>query len=273
MDFVELLSRPETYVSLITLAGMEIVLGIDNIVFITILCGRLPLERQHAARRIGIGLALLSRLGLLFTLSWIMGLKDPLFTILGRSISWRDLILIGGGLFLVAKSSHEIYHTVEVPPEEAGEHGAFPAKAAVASMGLIMVQIVFLDMVFSLDSVITAVGMVPHVSIMATAMVLAVIVMMIFSGPVGDFVESRPSIRILALSFLVLIGVLLFGEGLGQHLPKGYVYFAMAFSVGIEVINMRRQARARRLWLVTKAERQAVMHHGAGDQGTGWAAG
>ncbi len=259
MGFLELFSNPETYVMLATLAGLEIVLGIDNIVFITILCGRLPPEKQPLARRLGLGLALVSRLGLLFTLGWVMGLKAELFSVFGHGISGRDLILILGGLFLLAKASHEVYHEVETPgaheedahPEE-GDPSA--AKAGAKSFGMILTQILFLDMVFSLDSVITAVGMVPHVSIMAIAMVIAVIVMIAGAGPVGDFVQNHASVRVLALAFLLLIGTLLVAEGFGQHVPKGYVYFAMGFALLIEMFNMRRQARRKRLWLIEKRE-------------------
>lgn len=252
---LELFLKPETYVMLVTLAGLEIVLGIDNIVFITILCGRLPPEKQHMARRLGLGLALISRLGLLFTLGWIMGLTKPWFTVFDHGISGRDVILLVGGLFLLGKSTHEIFHEVEQPGHEPDqdEHGALAAAAVGAwSFANIMVQIMFLDVVFSLDSVITAVGMVPHVSIMAVAMVIAVIVMVVFAGPVGDFVQAHASIRILALAFLVLIGVLLLAEGFGHHVPRGYVYFSMGFALSIEIINMRRKKRRMRLWIVQK---------------------
>jgi predicted tellurium resistance membrane protein TerC len=257
MGFLELFSQPETYVMLATLAGLEIVLGIDNIVFITILCGRLPQEKQRMARRLGLGLALISRLGLLFTLGWIMGLKAKLFSLFGHGISGRDIILILGGLFLLAKASHEVYHEVEVPgAHDTHESGGAPTagKAAAASFGMILTQIMFLDIVFSLDSVITAVGMVPHVSIMAIAMIVAVIVMIAGAGPVGDFVQNHASVRVLALAFLLLIGTLLVAEGFGRNVPKGYVYFAMGFALLIELFNMRRQARAKRLWVIEKHE-------------------
>jgi len=258
MGFLELFSKPETYVMLATLAGLEIVLGIDNIVFITILCGRLPPEKQPMARRLGLALALISRLGLLFTLGWVMGLKAELFSIFGQSISGRDLILILGGLFLLAKASHEIYHEVETPgahEAHAGpDGGSGTGKKAAASFGMILTQIMFLDVVFSLDSVITAVGMVPHVSIMAIAMIIAVIVMIAGAGPVGDFVQTHSSVRVLALAFLLLIGTLLVAEGFGQNVPRGYVYFAMGFALTIELFNMRRAARSKRLWLIDKRE-------------------
>ncbi len=259
MGFLELFSKPETYVMLATLAGLEIVLGIDNIVFITILCGRLPPEQQPMARRLGLGLALVSRLGLLFTLGWIMGLTAEVFSVFGQSISGRDLILILGGLFLLGKASHEIYHEVETPgqhEQESSSHGAeaTTGKAARNTFGMVLVQIMFLDIVFSLDSVITAVGMVPHVSIMAIAMIIAVIVMIIGAGPVGDFVQQHASVRVLALAFLLLIGTLLMAEGFGQHVPRGYVYFAMGFALAIELFNMRRAARSKRLWIIEKRE-------------------
>lgn len=258
MGFFELFSKPETYVMLATLAGLEIVLGIDNIVFITILCGRLPPEKQPMARRIGLGLALISRLGLLFALGWVMGLTAELFAIFGQSISGRDLILILGGLFLLGKASHEVYHEVETPGHHEdnahAEGGGSVKKKAAASFGMILTQIMFLDLVFSLDSVITAVGMVPHVSIMAIAMIIAVIVMIVGAGPVGDFVQTHASVRVLALAFLLLIGTLLMAEGFGQHVPRGYVYFAMGFALAIELFNMRRQSRSKRLWLIEKRE-------------------
>lgn len=257
MGFLELFSKPETYVMLATLAGLEIVLGIDNIVFITILCGRLPPEKQPMARRLGLGIALISRLALLFALGWVMGLTAELFSIFGHGISGRDLIMILGGLFLLGKASHEVYHEVETP----GHHEEHPdgaaagnGKAAASSFGMILTQIMFLDLVFSLDSVITAVGMVPHVSIMAIAMIIAVIVMIAGAGPVGDFVQNHASVRVLALAFLLLIGTLLMAEGFGQHVPRGYVYFAMGFAMTIELFNMRRVARSKRLWLIEKRD-------------------
>lgn len=240
MTIAELMTDPEAWISLLTLSAMEIVLGIDNIVFITILCGRLPKEQQVFARRVGIGLALISRLGLLFTLSWIMGLVKPLFTVMDHAVSGKDLLLLIGGMFLLGKATHEIYVNVEAPeehgPDEAGGGGE-------AALGMILLQIIFLDIVFSLDSVITAVGMVPHVAIMAAAMVIAVIVMIIFVGPVGDFVERHASVRLLALAFLVLIGVLLIAEGFHHKIPKGYIYFAMGFSLMVEMINLRRRSK------------------------------
>jgi predicted tellurium resistance membrane protein TerC len=235
---LELFSTPEAWISLVTLAALEIVLGIDNIVFITILAGKLPKDQQLKARRLGLIVALVSRLALLATLSWVIKLTQPLFSLLGHDISGRDLILLGGGLFLMAKATFEVYDKVEAAHPLA--EGGVAAKAA--SMASVVLQIMILDVVFSLDSVITAVGMANHLAIMVAAVIIAVVVMLIFAGPVGDFVDRHPSIKILALSFLLMIGVLLVAEGFGRHLPKGYVYFGMAFSLSIELLNMRYRA-------------------------------
>jgi predicted tellurium resistance membrane protein TerC len=233
-------AEPETYLSLFTLTLMEIVLGIDNIVFISILTGKLPKARQGAARTIGLSLALVMRLGLLFAISWVMGLKDMLFTLFGHGFSGRDLILLGGGLFLVGKATHEIYDKLEVPHEPAAAQ-----RGGKNLFGWIIVQILLLDIVFSLDSVITAVGMAQHLSVMVIAMVIAVGFMLAFAGKIGDFVNEHPSMKILALSFLLLIGVMLVAEGTGRHIGKGYIYFAMAFSLAVELLNMRfRKKRA-----------------------------
>lgn len=220
-------------VSLLTLTAMEVVLGIDNIVFISLLVGKLPPGRQGKARRLGLFLAMFLRIGLLLAISWVMGLTAPFFALLGHAFSGRDLILLAGGAFLVAKATHEIYDKVEVPHEDVS------AKAGTASFVLTILQILLLDIVFSLDSVITAVGMASHVSVMITAVVIAVGIMMVFSAPVGDFVNRHPSMKILALSFLLLIGVMLAADGLGQHVSKGYIYSAMTFSLFVEVLNMR----------------------------------
>jgi predicted tellurium resistance membrane protein TerC len=236
---LEILSDSDTYVSLLTLTAMEIVLGIDNIVFISILTGKLPPAQQPLARRLGLSLALIFRLGLLFALSWVMGLTEPLFQVLGKAVSGRDLILLGGGLFLVAKSTHEIYDKLEVVHEERA------ANTSRRAFGLILAQILALDVVFSLDSVITAVGMAQHLIVMIVAMVIAVGVMLVFAQAIGDFVNRHPSMKILALSFLLLIGVMLIAEGMGQHVGKGYIYFAMAFSLGVELINMRLRKKTR----------------------------
>jgi len=244
-ELLEIFAQPQAWVSLATLALLEIVLGIDNIVFIAILSGKLPVEKQLFARRAGLALALVSRILLLFSLSFVMKLDQPLFTLLGHPTSGRDLILLLGGLFLIAKATHEIYDKVEAAQPMTEAAGA--AAKAGARMGSILIQIMLLDIVFSLDSVITAVGMAEHLSIMVIAVIIAVLVMMIFAGPVGDFVERHPSIKILALAFLVMIGAMLVAEGTGQHVSKGYIYFAMAFSLGIEVLNMRFRARQQRL--------------------------
>jgi predicted tellurium resistance membrane protein TerC len=236
---LEVFSSPETWVSLLTLTALEIVLGIDNIIFITILAGKLPKKERKKATRLGLGGALLSRLALLAAISWVTKLTTPLFSVMDYSVSGRDLVLILGGLFLVAKATFEIYDKVEAA-HPLGSDGAPARKAQLAS---VVGQIMLLDIVFSLDSVITAVGMVQHLEIMALAVIIAIIVMLVFATPIGSFVERHPSIKILALSFLVMIGVLLMAEGTGQHFNRGYVYFAMLFSLSIELINMRYRAR------------------------------
>jgi predicted tellurium resistance membrane protein TerC len=223
----------EGWISLLSLSAMEIVLGIDNIIFISILSTKLPASEQGRARSLGLTLALFMRLALLFTISWMMRLTEPLFNALGRGVSGRDLILLAGGLFLVGKATYEIHDKLEVEHEQtAGAQGR-------AKFAAILIQILLLDIVFSLDSVITAVGMAPSIVIMMMAMVIAVGVMLIFAKPIGDFVESHPTMKILALSFLLLIGVVLIADGLGQHISKGYIYFAMAFSLVVEMINLR----------------------------------
>ena len=228
----EWISSPEAWIALGTLAALEIVLGIDNIIFISILVGRLPEKQRAFARRVGLGLAMFARLALLFSISWVMGLTDPWFTILGQEISGRDVILIGGGLFLLAKATHEIHNSLE-GVEDGGR------AVVVSSLGMTLVQIAVLDIVFSLDSVITAVGLVDHVSIMAIAIVASVGVMLVAAEPIGNFVDRHPTIKILALSFLILVGVTLMVEGFEVHVPKGYIYFAMAFSVAVEMLNIR----------------------------------
>jgi len=229
---LELLSQPEVYVSLLTLTAMEIVLGIDNVIFISILCDKLPVQQQGRARRLGLSLALVMRLGLLLAISWVMGLTATLFSLLDHAVSGRDLILLGGGLFLIGKATYEIHEKLEVSHEPS-------AGSRAASFGAVIAQIMVLDIVFSLDSVITAVGMAQHVSVMAIAMIVAVGVMLVFAGRIGEFVNKHPSMKILALSFLILIGVMLVAEGMGKHVGKGYIYFAMAFSLMVELINMR----------------------------------
>jgi predicted tellurium resistance membrane protein TerC len=218
--------------SLITLSVMEIVLGVDNIVFLSILVAKLPAAQQEQTRKLGLFLALFMRIGLLFTISWLMGLEADLFAVFGIGFSGRDLILLTGGLFLLGKATHEIYDKLE------GEHQEGKAPSA-SSMAIILVQVVLLDLVFSLDSVITAVGMAQQLSIMVAATVIAVMVMLVFAKSIGDFVNRHPSVKLLALSFLILIGVILMAEGMGQHISKGYVYFAMAFSLFVEILNMR----------------------------------
>ncbi len=223
-------------IALTTLTLMEIVLGIDNIIFISILVGRLPEADRARTRNIGIGLALLIRVLLLFSISWIMTLQEDMFAVMGHGFSGRDLILLGGGLFLVAKSTMEIHHKVEGDPQ----HALTDAKAAVkVNAKMMLFQILILDIVFSLDSVITAVGMANQVPVMVVAMVLSMIVMLLSAGAINGFVEKHPTIKILALSFLLLIGVMLVAEGMGAHVGKGYIYFAMFFSLTVELLNMR----------------------------------
>lgn len=236
---MEWLTDPHAWLALATLTALEIVLGVDNIIFISILCGRLPEQQRARARTIGLMFAMLTRIGLLFTLSWLMTLTVPLFGVLGHEVSGRDLILIGGGLFLLWKSVHEIHNSLE--GVDAGGQGA--AAAATATFGAVIAQIAVIDIVFSLDSVITAVGMVDELSIMVVAIVIAVVVMLAAAGPIGAFVDRHPTIKMLALSFLILVGVALIGEGWGFHIPKGYIYFAMAFSVAVEVLNLRMRAK------------------------------
>lgn len=231
----------EVLISLLTLTLMEIVLGIDNIIFIAILVAKLPEHQQAKIRNIGIGLALVIRIILLFSISWIMTLKEPLFFVMAKSFSGRDLILLGGGLFLIAKSTFEIHHKVEGDPEHALPADAKSKKKA--SAGAMLAQILVLDIVFSLDSVITAVGMVSQVSIMVVAMVASMIVMLASAGSISGFVEKHPTVKILALSFLLLIGVMLVAEGMGQHVSKGYIYFAMAFSLVVETLNIRYKSK------------------------------
>ena len=247
---MELLTEPGTWLSLVTLTAMEIVLGIDNVIFISILVDKLPRGQQTSARRLGLSLALILRLGLLFAITWIMGLTAPFFTVIGNEISGRDLILIGGGLFLIAKATREIHENLEVVQ---AEHKAPSGRSA---FGIILVQILALDIVFSLDSVITAVGMAQHISVMVVAMVVAVVVMLAFSGSVAAFVNRHPSMKMLALSFLLLIGVVLVADGMGQHVGKGYIYFAMAFSFGVELLNMRVRGRAAPVALHNRFDRE-----------------
>ena len=232
------LADPQGWIALVTLTALEIVLGVDNIIFISILVARLPEEQRQRARVLGLGFAMFTRIALLLSLAWIMTLTEPLFTVplMGRAVSGRDLILIGGGLFLLWKSVHEVHNSLE--GEEEGHVGAMRAGFTA-----VIVQIAILDIVFSLDSVITAVGMVDEVQIMILAIVIAVGVMMFAAAPIGNFVDRHPTVKILALSFLVLIGFALVAEGGGYHIPKGYIYFAMAFSVAVEMLNIRMRSR------------------------------
>ena len=234
----EWFASPEAWIALGTLTALEIVLGIDNIIFISILVAKLPDEQRDRARKIGIMLAMLTRLALLFSISWVMGLTEPWFTIFGEAISGRDVILIGGGLFLLAKSTHEIHSSVE------GATEASSSTTAASTFGMVLVQIAILDIVFSLDSVITAVGLVDHVSIMAIAIIIAVGVMLLASKAISDFVDDHPTIKVLALSFLIIVGLTLILEGLDFHIPKGYIYFAMLFSLTVEMINIRMRKKA-----------------------------
>ncbi len=233
------MTEPQAWIALLTLTVLEIVLGVDNIIFISILVGRLPPGQRDRARTIGLALAMISRIILLFSITWVMRLTEPLFTLFGSEISGRDLILLCGGLFLLGKSTHEIHHSLE-------GHEETSQQQQTASFAGILVQITMLDIVFSLDSVITAVGLAKDVSVMVIAVVISVGVMMLSARSLGAFVDRHPTVKMLALSFLILVGVSLLGEGLELHIPKGYIYFAMAFSVGVEILNLRvRAMRAR----------------------------
>ena len=236
------IADPNAWVALATLTALEIVLGVDNIIFISILVGRLPPDKRDLARRLGLSLAMGSRILLLLSLAWIMRLTEPLFSVIGHGVSGRDIILIGGGLFLLWKSVHEIHASLEGDNELAAGSSAAAVAARVSFSG-VLVQIAVIDIVFSLDSVITAVGLADDVMVMVIAIVAAVAVMMFAAKPIGDFVDAHPTIKILALAFLVLVGVTLIGEGFGTHVPKGYIYFAMAFSFGVEMINIRMRKR------------------------------
>lgn len=246
---LELLSDPQAWASLLTLTLLEIVLGIDNVIFLSIVSGRLPLEQQPRARTIGLGLAAAMRILLLFSITWIIGLTQPLFTVADFSVSWRDVVLAAGGLFLLVKGTMEIHHMTEGMDEEAH-------RAAPASFAAVLGQIVMLDIVFSLDSVITAVGMSQHLPVMITAVLISVGVMLAAAKPIGDFINHHPTVKMLALSFLLLVGVALIADGLHFHIPRGYLYFAIAFSLGVEVLNLiSARARARR-WEAAKAKKQ-----------------
>jgi predicted tellurium resistance membrane protein TerC len=236
----DLLADPQIWIALLTLTVLEVVLGIDNIIFISILAGKLPAAQQERARIVGLSLAMFVRIGLLFSLSWVIGLTEPLFEVIGNQISGRDLILLGGGLFLIGKSTFEIHERLE-----GDEEGVGPGVVA-ASFASVIVQILLLDIVFSLDSVITAVGMVDELAVMVAAVIIAVVVMLISSGAISRFVNTHPTVKMLALSFLLLIGTSLVAEGWDLHIPKGYIYFAMGFSVFVEMLNLRLRRRAER---------------------------
>ncbi len=234
---MELLTNPQAWIAFATLTALELVLGIDNIIFISILVDKLPKARRELARKIGLFMAMFMRIGLLLVLAWIVGLVAPMFTVMGQGISGRDLILILGGLFLIWKSTGEIHQSLEGDPE----HGPSAVKATFAA---VILQIMVVDLVFSLDSIITAVGMVDEVAIMIAAVVVSVGLMMLFAGPIGRFVSDHPTIKMLALSFLVVVGVVLVAEGFGHHVPKGYVYFGMAFSLCVEMLNIHMRKKA-----------------------------
>ena len=233
---IDWLSNPQTWIALVTLTSLEIVLGVDNVIFVSILAGKLPKAQQPRARRLGLFLAMFMRIGLLASLSWLIRLTAPLFGVLGHEFSGRDLILAVGGLFLIGKSTFEIHEKLE------GEEGHESARVA-ASFASVIIQVMLLDIVFSLDSVITAVGMANDLAVMVTAVVLSVVVMMVSATGVASFVDRHPTVKMLALSFLLLIGVSLVADGMGQHIPKGYIYFSMAFSVFVEMINLRARTK------------------------------
>ena len=235
---MELLADPQAWIAFLTLTALELVLGIDNIIFISILVDKLPPERRETARKIGLFMAMFMRIGLLLVLAWIVGLVAPLFTVFNQAISGRDLILILGGLFLIWKSTGEIHQSLE--GEEANERNVVKATFAA-----VIVQIMIVDLVFSLDSIITAVGMVDEIAVMIAAVVVSVALMMVFAGPIGRFVSAHPTIKMLALAFLVVVGVVLVAEGFGHHVPKGYVYFGMAFSLGVEMLNISLRKRSK----------------------------
>jgi len=237
MDFFAWMASPEAWVALAALTAVEIVLGIDNIIFLSILVAKLPVAQQAKARQIGLALAMGMRILLLLSLTWLLGFTQPLFTVLDQEISGRDLILITGGLFLLAKATLEIHGSLE------GEEGAASARA-VASFAAVIVQVVLLDIVFSIDSVLTAVGMANDVPVMILAVMISVGIMLVAAGAIHEFIERHPTVKMLALSFLVLVGVALMGEGFDTHIPRGYIYFAMAFSVGVEMLNIRVRRRA-----------------------------
>src|SRR5690554_2320246 len=249
----EWISSPEAWIALSTLIALEVVLGIDNIIFISILVARLPVEQRDRARKLGIGFALVTRLALLFSLAWIIGLTEPWFELFGMEVSGRDLVLFGGGLFLIAKSTSEIHDSLEAAVHE-------PGPMSTGGIMRTIVQIALLDIVFSLDSVITAVGLVDQIELMVIAILTAVIVMLLAAKPLGEFVDRHPTVKMLALSFLLLIGFTLVVEAFDVHVPKGYIYFAMAFSVFVEILNlrMRRSAQVRKVKLNRRLDEAKV---------------
>ncbi|MDR0407939.1 MAG: TerC family protein [Campylobacteraceae bacterium] len=240
MEFTSLLSDPNAWIALATLTGLEIVLGIDNIIFIAILVGRLPAEKRQKARILGLSLAMGTRILLLLSLFWIMKLTKPLFTLFAYEFSGRDLILLFGGLFLIAKSTLEIHHNID-PKERKDKSKINAAKGFIA----VLIQIAFLDIIFSLDSVITAVGMVNQIEVMILAVVIAVFIMMAASKSISDFIDKHPTLKMMALAFLILIGVALMGEGFGFHIPKGYIYFSMAFALAVESLNIYAKSKSK----------------------------
>ena len=236
---MEIFLQTDSWIALLTLTLLEVVLGIDNIIFISIISNRLPAQKQRKARNLGLSLALLTRVALLFTITWIIGFTQPVLEVFGKSFSGRDLILAAGGVFLIAKSTSEIHHKMEVDPHKDEKSG----KDKVMSFGLAIAQILALDVVFSFDSILTAVGMTEEVTIMIVAVVISMIIMMIFAGRISAFINKHPSLQILALSFLILIGFMLLLEGFGLHVPKAYIYSAVCFSLIVELINMRVRAK------------------------------
>lgn len=239
MDWI---ADPQIWIALATLTALEVVLGVDNLVFISIVVGRLPPEQRPFARRFGLALACISRIALLLTLAFLARMEQPLFALFGQPFSIRDLVLVGGGLFLLVKGTMEIHHSVEGDAAEA----ASPRSPAVGGFGLVIAQIAVIDLVFSLDSVITAVGMVDNVWVMVAAIVIAVAIMILAANPLGEFIDNHPTVKMLALSFLILVGVALIADGLGFHIPRGYLYFAMAFSAGVETLNLWTRRNSRR---------------------------
>jgi predicted tellurium resistance membrane protein TerC len=236
---IDLLSDPQAWVALLTLTVMEVILGVDNVVFISVLVSKLPPEEARRARSLGLLMALVFRLALLFSLTWLIGLTEPVLTIMGKGLSWRDLILIAGGLFLLFKATHEIHNEFE-------HDGGGPPQAASGAFASIILQVALIDVVFSIDSIVTAIGMAQHLPVMIAAVLIAMAFMYVASGPIGGFIHRHPTTKILALAFLLLIGVSLVADGIGMHIPRGYIYFAMAFAAGVETVNvLTKQRRAR----------------------------